>query len=190
MKKTLLILFGLITNINCHSQQIAFKPSDEFSYQKNKIKLWDPRIFTEDLNNDGVQDYYAYLSKGYVGDSDTTLFDITIDDGYYRVISNIDGSIRTKIKIKGDVIGPCALEDFNKDGKKDLLYVNSDTVLILYRTDSINHLEKVVASSKNFFSLSNIVSDINNDGIIGYCEFVYNIQESILCVLSNSRRFF
>ena len=166
MKKTLLILFSLITNINCHSQQIAFKPSDEFSYQKNKIKLWDPRIFTEDLNNDGVQDYYAYLSKGYVGDSDTTLYDISIDDGYYRVIRNSDGSIRTKIKLKGDVVGPCALEDFNNNGKKDLLYVNRDTMLILYRTDAINHLEKVIASKKKFFSLDNIVSDINNDGLL------------------------
>lgn len=166
MKRASILIFYFFILLKGYSQQIAFKPSDEFSYQKNKIQISGPSIFMEDVNNDGILDYYAYLSKGYVGDSDTTFFDTSVVEGYYCVIRNADGSIRARKMLKGDFLGPTALVDFNNDGKKELLYINRDTMSIIYRIDSLSHTEKVIASAKNFFRTNSVVADINNDGLL------------------------
>jgi hypothetical protein len=163
MKKHFSIIISILTALNLFSQQIAFRPTNE-NFFKDKI-LFSKGNFTEDFNNDGVKDYYAYLFKSNKDDSNF-IYDSTLIEGYYRIIRNANGSIREKKLIMKGYFVPTIIADFNKDGRLDLVFSYSDdSIKIYYRKDSMNDDIKLIYHS-NLLSVENYGIDMNNDGML------------------------
>ena len=160
MKTTLLFYIFSLFSGNLFSQQISFKPALFNEFRISDLKY----TYTEDFNSDGVMDYYGYLYNSFQYNLKLG-YDSSIINGYHKVLRNKDGTIRKKYRIEREII-PSGIFDINKDGRKDLLFGTKDSISILYRIDTFNHIEKLIHHCKKCLTFENNVVDMNNDGLL------------------------